>query len=611
MKKILKISLILFMIGCFLWIFFYFHYYKTAESTILKSNCKTFQKSQNTVIYDKNGTIMANLSESGNRKYLIYQDIPQGVKDAFIAVEDRNFFKHKGIDLKGIARVGYQFIKTGGKEKHGASTITQQVIRNTFISKEVTVDRKVNEIAYAVALEQKYSKENILEFYINNVYFGNQCYGIESASQYYFGKNAKQLSLSQIAFLVSIPNSPTYYDPRNYPEHTERRKNKILRDMLSLNMITEKDYKKAKKDSCSLIKEKKLSYGYDVSYAIYCSVIEIMRNQGFVFQYNFQSIKDYQQYREKYNKAYKKGKEELYSGGYRIHTTINAKLQKKLQSYITKNIPRKGKLQGAATCLNNQTGKVVAIVGGKRDIADLGINRAFESKRQPGSSIKPILVYGPALDQGYHANSVLMNTDIKLYNKNVSGNKILLKDALITSNNGSAYWLYNKIGVKRSLKYLRKMQFGSIVGEDETLSSALGGLTIGTNTVEMAGAYHCIQNEGVFIAPTCINKIENSDGIEIYHPQKMKKIYKKKTTDELIKIMQEVISRGTAKKMNWNPTKFAAGKTGTTNDSKDGWFCGFTKEYTLAVWVGCDRPKKIEKVSGNSYPMYIWKDFMK
>lgn len=603
-------------------IFFWFQikYEEPAEKIITNSTTKDFRKHQNSIIYDKNGKVLTNLASDSNSKYLIYQEIPLNVKNAFVAVEDHNFYQHSGIDLKGIVRVVANYVFSAGKSKHGASTITQQLIRNTFLGKEVTMDRKLKEIAYAIALEKKYSKENILEFYINNIYFGNQQYGIESAASFYFNKTAGNLSLAETAYLCAIPNSPSYYDPIQNPKHTKKRQRKILKDMLTYKMISKEEYIKALEEKVRLkLKKQSNSYGDQATYAIYCATIQIMKKNKFNFQYNFDSMKIYQSYRKKYNQAYTEAKHELYTRGYRVYTSLDMNLQKKLQKSIDKNLSSFSKktdgvyqMQGAGTCINNKTGKVIAIVGGRsQKKMDVQLNRAFESKRQPGSAIKPILVYGPAIDSGYHAESVLQDVNVSAYHSGMSGTPVSLENALIYSKNGAAYWLENQIGVKSCLNYLKKMKFGSIVGEDETLASSLGGLTIGTNTVEMASAYCSIYNEGRFVEPTCIQKMENSEGIGLYFSQKPQKIYKKDTAKELLKIMERVIREGTAKNLNWDPKRFAAGKTGTTNDSKDGWFCGMTDQYTLSVWVGYDRPKSNNSLWGNTYPSKIWRDFMK
>lgn len=593
-------------------IYFYQNYMKEAEQVIANSGANDFKKHQNSVIYDKNGKVLVNLSENANSKYLIYQDIPKNVQNAFIAVEDRAFWKHHGVNVKGIARVLIKYMTSGGKEKHGASTITQQVIRNTFIGKEVKMDRKLREIAYSFALEQKYSKQNIMEFYINNIYFGHQQYGIESASDYYFGKSAKKLSLAETAYLCAIPNNPSYYDPLNEPNHTKQRQKKILKDMYETKLITSGQYKSALEETVVLNRQKtEQTYDDPSTYAIYCATVQIMKKDGFHFRYSFGSLKRYRKYKKKYNIAYRSAKEKLYTEGYRVYTSIDPEAQNKLQKAVDDGLKGEKKLQAAATSIDHKTGKVVAIVGGKtHKKKTMGLNRAFESKRQPGSAIKPILVYGPAIDSGYHAGSTLQNVAIS---KHVAdyGSSISLEDALTRSTNGAAYWLCNQIGIKRCLNYLKKMEFGSIVGEDETLASSLGGMTLGVNTVEMASAYHCLLNDGKFIAPTCIEHMEDADGIGLYFAKEPKQIYKKTTAKELLSIMENVIQNGTAKNMKWNSKRFAAGKTGTTNDGKDAWFAGVTDEYSTVVWVGCDKPKANDELYGNTYPVKIWKAYNK
>lgn len=591
-------------------IYFYQTYMKEAEDVIANSGANDFKKHQNSIIYDKNGKVLVNLSENANSKYLIYENIPKNVQNAFIAVEDRAFWKHHGVNLKGIARVLVRYVASKGKEKHGASTITQQVIRNTFIGKEVRLDRKFREIAYSLALEEKYSKENIMEFYINNIYFGHQQYGIESASEYYFGKSSKKLSLAETAYLCTIPNNPSYYDPFSSPDHTKMRQRKILKDMMKTKLITQEEYEDALGEEITLNHEQaEQTYDDPSTYAIYCATVQIMKKDGFHFQYSFASLKKYRKYKKKYNVAYRNAKEKLYTEGYRIYTSIDPDAQEKLQKAVDDGLKGDKKLQAAATSIDHKTGKVVAIVGGRSDKKKrMGLNRAFESKRQPGSAIKPILVYGPAIDVGYHAGSTLQNVAIS---KHVAdyGSAISLENALTHSTNGAAYWLCNQVGIKRCLTYLKKMEFGSIVGEDETLSSSLGGMTLGVNTVEMASAYHCLLNDGKFIEPTCITSMEDADGIGLYYEKDAKQIYKKSTAKELLSIMENVIQNGTAKNMKWDSKRFAAGKTGTTNDGKDAWFAGVTDDAATVVWVGCDKPKANDELYGNTYPVKIWKTY--
>lgn len=591
-----------------------------AENEVSKSTYRNFHKVQNSVIYDNKGNVIANLSSDANSKYLIYPQISQDIINAFVAVEDRNYWLHKGVDPKGIARVLIDFVKSNGKEMHGASTITQQLVKNTFLTQEKTMDRKLSELAYSIALEQKYSKENIMEFYINNIYFGNQQYGVEAASVYYFQKSSSELSLAEYAYLAAIPNSPNYYDPVKHPEHTKKRQEKILKDMHSQGMISDSKYKKSLQEKIQLnVDDEELRMDDQATYAVYCSVIEIMKQDGFDFRYAFSSLSKYKDYKKEYDLAYSEAKTKLYAGGYRIYTSLDSKSQDILQKAVDKNLAAYKKkengiyaLQGAATCIDNETGKVTAIVGGRLDPQNsITLNRAFESKRQPGSSIKPLIVYGPAIDRGYTANSTLREVNVSGYKKGSSGPAISLRQALIHSKNGAAYWLANRVGITNCLQYLRNMQFGSIVGEDETLSASLGGLTVGVNTVEMASGYYCLYNDGKYIPPTCITKMKNMDGTDIYFADKEKQVYQRSTSEKLISIMEGVITEGTASKnIKWTKGVFAAGKTGTTNDSKDGWFCGMTKKETLAVWVGYDKPKTLSDLYGNTYPVSIWKQYM-
>jgi membrane peptidoglycan carboxypeptidase len=502
---------------------------------------------------------------------------------------------------------------------HGASTITQQLVRNVYITSEVTMERKIKEICYALELNKKYSKKQIMEYYVNNIYYANGYYGIEAAAKGYFNKTASDLTLSETAYLCSIPNSPNYYDPIKNPENALNRRDKILKDMEKLGYISESEYAKASSQEIVLDTSAQNieANSYGASYAIDCVTRYIMKKNGFEFKYAFSSMADYEAYLNEYNESFDSARTEWYTSGYQVYTSLNSAKQDQLQQSVDEalsfdeEVTADGiyNLQGGATCIDNDTRKVVAIVGGRTQDVATYLNRAYQSYRQPGSSIKPLIVYTPALEMGYNPDSMIVNMDIDLWknSKTVTGTPIVLREAVEQSINGAAWGLMLEITPKTALGYLQNMKFGKIVPDDFYESAALGGLTYGASTVEMASAYSTLVNQGKYQEPTCIVSILDKDGKEIYEDNvETKQVYTENAANGMIDILKGVLTVGTAKSAGWSSKTQAAGKTGTTNDNKDGWFCGVTPYYTLSVWVGYDQPQKVKGLFGASYPLKIW-----
>lgn len=606
---------------------------KDAKELVDKSTSDDFKLSSTSYIYSSDGTELAKLHENTDATYLKYADIPEDVVNAFVSVEDQTFWTNQGIDLKGILRVSLNYVVSKGSDAAGASTITQQLARAQFLTNEKTLTRKIKEIFIARELTKKYTKEQIMEFYCNTCCFANGIYGIEDAAQTYFNKSVDQLDVSQIAYLCAIPNRPEYYNPYLDSENAIPRRDKILTDMYNCGYIT-KDAMEAAKAEKIKIKKKSASktfYNYEVTYAINCACRYMMEQDGFEFEYDFSSNSDYKEYQTLYDEAYQEAKHKLYTGGYSIQTTIDEKAQKKLQSILNKqlafNKTKNSKtgiyqLQGAMTAVDNNTGKVIAIVGGRKQEAitsTYSLNRAYQSYRQPGSSFKPLVVYTPAMMGDYTATSRLKNINVTAAKKstsskisNMSGSSVPLWDAVRRSLNGCAYWLFNEISPDYGLGFALKMHFSEIVPSDYTLSAALGGLTHGVTTVEMANAYSTLENHGDYTQTDCIESITDSNGYEVYKSPESETVYDSDAADSMTNVMMGVIKSGTAKSMNWSSSSDtdAAGKTGTTNSSKDGWFCGYTPYYTIAVWVGYDTPKELSNLYGATYPASIWKESM-
>lgn len=633
LKIISSVFSIVFILSSFLFIFVLYlygkytpiinDYYKSSYDLVFESDSDTFRQTDNSYVYDNHGTCLAKLKTDKDTNYLKYSEIPKDVINAFVAVEDKRFYHHKGVDLKSTLKALYLLFENDGKIERGASTITQQLAKNIYLTNTVSYERKIREIFCALALEEKYSKDEILEFYINNIYFGNGYYGIGSASLGYFSKPVSELSVNEIAFLCAIVNNPTHYDPINNKENTLLRMDKILRNMVEQGYLNKAKYDSVKDEEIILKLSKQKFYNYEVSYAIECTIEYLMKIDGFKFCYDFSDMSEYNEYRDSYLEVYSKKREELFRGGYSVYTTIDEKVQKNVQKIVDKELSfnkRKTKdgvyyVQGATTVIDNNTGKVVAIVGGRSQKTDQRtLNRAFQSYNQPGSTFKPLAVYTPALEAGFTKESIVNDTYDKDGPHNSGDNYeglITLYRAVTKSKNVVAWNLFNNLGPKHCLSYLQKMKFSRIVPKDYNLSSSLGGLTYGTSTVEMASGYATLYNDGVYRHPDCIKSIINQDGEEVYHHTLDDdiEVYSEYAARSMTEILQGVLKEkyGTAYGLALENNMPCAAKTGTTNEQKAAWFCGYSPYYTVSVWVGTDNNDTVDNLWGATYPGSIWK----
>lgn len=582
------------------------------------SSADTFRSVETSVVYDTNGEELKSLSGEKDVYYVEYADIPQYFMQAMIAVEDKKYYKHHGIDAQGIARAFVALIRHEGRITQGGSTITQQLAKNIFLTNEVTWKRKVIEAFVAIDLEEKYSKEQILEFYLNNIYFANGYYGIDAAAKGYFGEELTKLSLSQIAFLCAIPNSPTYYDPVEHLDHTLERRDKILLDMEEEGYINELDYTIATSEEIRLNMKQEQHNNYAETYIYHQAAEALMQANGFTISYDFASELARQDYKNAYDALYSECQQSLYTGGYRIYTSMDLDIQQRLQDelddvlsdYQEKNEEGVYTLQGAAVCIDNQTGYVCAVVGGRsqEEITGYTLNRAYQSPRQPGSAIKPLNVYMPAFMAGYNLESKVTALD----DDGKAKRTMRVDEAVARSNNDIARQIYKDLTPGRGMSYLSKMKFKSITLEDkEVMAGALGGFTYGATTEEMAAAYACIANNGQYIFPSCIVRITNADGELIYeNKQEAVQVYDGNAAAMMTSAMEGVLAGGGTAEGYALKDMHCAGKTGTTNKNYDGWFCGFTPYFTTAVWVGYDMPRQLKALQGNTYPVRIWNRFM-
>jgi Membrane carboxypeptidase (penicillin-binding protein) len=585
-----------------------------------------FNTRKPTQFYDANGKLLKEF-KTNTYYYTKKEDTNPLVFKAFTSIEDERFYEHKGIDYKGLERSVWVFLKSKGHTLQGGSTITQQLSRNVYLTLDQNMWRKLEEMVVSTEMEKKFSKDQILEFYVNNINFGYGNYSIESASQYYFQKSSKDLDLAQITTLVAIPNNPTIYNPVKHMDNVVKRKNLILDKMLELGQITQEEYDKAKTEEVKLnVKpdEKSEAMDYAMQYAVYNATRDLMEADGFVFRYNFDNDKDRNEYFDKYNDEYAEKEKQLLSGRYKIDTSIDMNKQQKLQEVVDEKLAKYTqkdektglyKKQGASVTIDNSTGEVVAIVGGRSQEGNT-FNRGFLGVRQPGSSMKPLVAYTPAFERGYIPSSKYNDAPINQGPQNddyAYRGIVPLKYAVDISINTIPFRLVNENGVKNSLQYLQNMEFKYLTPDDNTPIVAIGGLTKGVTTVEMASGYSTLERNGEFIRPTNVKKITDQVSNEVIYENKSEKIKVYDSgasylmTDTLKSVLTEPYSTGRGLVPSNYP--YVAGKTGTTDDSKDCWFVGYSPYYSTSVWVGDDIPAKQDMFGANE-PGHIWKEYM-
>lgn len=585
----------------------------------------TFHTRYNSVLLDDQGNV---LKEFKGRDYIYktYDEMNPQVLDATIAIEDERFYQHQGIDLRSLVRAGYYTIFKG--QTQGGSTITTQLAKNIFMSEvmtEKTIYRKITEWVIAQELEKRYSKEEILEFYVNNINYGSGCYSVATAADYYFQKDTNDLTLAECALLAGIPNNPSLYSPISQPENAVKRRDLILDKMLELGMISEQECKDAKAESLQLnVKEVYMDNsvtGWGETFAMHKATQELMKTQGFLFQYRFQDEEEQTWYEEQYDLMYEECYQMLINGGYRIQTSINQEKQQKLQEIVDSHMSRYTSTgenglyskQSSAVVIDNATGLVVAIVGGRTQEGNT-YNRAFLSARQPGSSIKPLIAYTPAYENGYYPEMGYSDTAIENGPKNAYSGYIgdtTLRYATEISINTIPYRLVNELGVENCLQKLTSMHFSHLDQADyESPIVAVGGFTYGVTNVELTSGFATLANNGKYIEPTNVTEIRKISNDTIVYENKQIKttVYSAGaaylTTNTLEGVLKS--DHGTARGSVLS-YPYQAGKTGTTDSAKDVWMAGYTPYYSMSVWVGDDTPT-VQYGVGEQQD--IWHDYM-
>jgi len=632
LKSIKKVILLIILFALILGLFFVIKYaimldklQKEAISMIENLGEGVFHDNKVTSVYDIDGNLICELNGSKKTYYLESDEIPRTVKEAFLVTEDRSFYEHSGIDYKAILRAFMAMIENEGEITQGGSTITQQLARNIYLNHEVSMERKIKEMFIAMELEKEYTKDEILEFYINNIYFGNGYYGIAAASKGYFDKEVDELELYEVAFLCAIPNNPSKYDPYENISNTLERKDRILRQMNSEGYIDGEVYNEALYGDIVLKTSFAVKHNYVETFIRYCATKELMKHNGFEFEYDFATVSEQEQYQSEYDEMYNYCNALLFTNGYEIYTSIDLKMQENLQNSVDKilsedkSVNEEGiyKLQGSAVCIDNATGYVNAIVGGRQqDFAGYTLNRAFQSHRQPGSSIKPILVYTPALDKGYTPDTRVLDEKVEGGPKNYYDyymGELSLRRAVEISVNTIPWKILDKIGIGNGLAYLKNMEFTGIDTKDYVPAVSIGGMTYGVSSLEMASAYAAIENDGEFRSATCIKRIVDYDGNTLIdnkaNEENTKKVYDMNASRMMTDIMQGVMVGGTGRHYALE-NAISAGKTGTTNNNYDVWMVRYTAYYTTAVWCGFDMPQDLSDYEYTRFAGNIWHDFM-
>ncbi|WP_248549041.1 transglycosylase domain-containing protein [Paenibacillus odorifer] len=582
--RILRVGYLLFDVSVIstvlaLLIFFYVYQY---GGIVLNRHEARLQLPESSLITASDGTVirMTPLPSSGYRHTAELEEMPALLIDTFLTVEDRRFYSHQGVDYKGISRAFLKNILDMSLSE-GGSSITQQLARNLYLNRDKNMLRKLNETSIAFALEQRLTKREILQLYLNQIYMGRGQYGVKAAAKRYFGvSDLKKLEIWQIATLAGIPKGPSIYNPVDNSALSKTRRNLVLKMMLNQRLITYEQMQEA------------MNKQYQPPAAVENGVAGVY--------YVDAALKEAAQITGR-------SVEELRTGGYTIVTGLNIKAQQALEQAVLKeaSFPPDGKdqqVEAAMTIMDHRTGEVVALIGG-RDQNEGNLNRAIIDARQPGSSFKPIIDYGPALESGkFNPNSMLSDRKVAYGSykpENLNGiyqGQVTMNTALQKSINAPAVWVLKQVGISSARQFAAKLGI-VLTEEDNHLSIALGGLHNGVSPLKMAQAYSVFASGGKFNAAHMVRSITDSKGKVLYtHPSESRQVISPRTAEAMTAMLRNVVNEGTGKKAQMN--RPVAGKTGTTQldlagvskkANRDLWFVGYTSEWTAAVWMGFDR----------------------
>lgn len=578
---------------------------------------KDIIKCENSVVVDSTGNVIAVLGESRIQEYVKLENIPKNLVNAYVSIEDKNFYKHNGINVKRTAGAVASYVFNGGSSSFGGSTITQQLVKNITGDNETKISRKVQEWDRAIKTELVLSKDEILETYLNIIYVGPNIYGVEKGAEYYFNKKVSELDLAECAFLAGINNSPNSYNPFGKNDNSEKIKSRtttVLNVMLEQGYISNESYDLAVSELQSGLKFNKgklepkgdaiYSYMVDATISEVINDLENKKGMSTNFATNY-----------------------LYFSGLKIYSTQNSDIQREIEKeceknkYMIKSAQYENTTaQAAMVVMNHNNGQVMGCVGGlgKKTISR-GFNRATQALRQTGSAIKPIAVLGPALEEKIITPVTIYDDTKTVFAEGYSPDdcekelgEITVRRAVESSQNIPFVKIMEQLTSEKSMKYMEKEGIANLTDGDKNLGLALGGLEKGSSPLEMASAYACIANGGNYIEPTFYTKVENSKGkIILKSKQKSRKVYSEDTAYVLKELLTEPVNgeNGTARTCKIDGMEVAA-KTGTTNDNYDKWLCGFTKYYTAVTWFGYDVNEPINE-GANSMANQIWGNVMR
>lgn len=538
------------------------------------------------IIYDGQSDVVTRLHGVQDRTWVSISELQPSTVYAFISAEDARFFEHEGVDVIRIAGAIVADIKAGSYVQ-GASTISQQLIKLSHLTSEKTISRKAEEAALAYEMERQYSKEDILEMYLNYVYFGGGYYGIEAAAEGYFGVHASDLTLDQSAMLAGILKSPSGYAPHiNYAASINRRNN-ILRLMQDYGYITDDEKKQAAAKRPTILHDKNEEYSGYYTDAVTKSAAALM---GITV-------------------------DELIRGGYSIYSAMDSDIQ-----HYCEEMFKNGELfpaedsEAAIVVLEPSTGMVVAMVGGRSYTGGISFNRATDIRRQPGSVIKPVIAYAPAFEYlNYTAADMILDEETTFadYTPSNYGNKyygwVTVREAVTKSLNVPAVKTLSAVGVYRAKDFAKRcgIEFDD---KDDSLALALGGFTYGVSPLQIAGAYSCFASGGIYNTPTLIKKITDRNGLTVYeYRQDSRRVMSEANAYILTSMLKSVVTEGTGHRLNTLDIPIA-GKTGTVglaNGNRDAWMAGYTPEYTAVVWQGYDSDRLgllPSSATGGTYP---------
>ncbi|GKV70004.1 penicillin-binding protein 4 [Sporosarcina sp. NCCP-2716] len=548
-------------------------------------------------LYDRNGDLFAE-EYTEWRDPLPLSEIPLFAKQLFLESEDKGFYEHRGYDVAAIARAFAVNVNSEGRSQ-GASTITQQVVRMRFLSPEKTYERKFREILYSAELEKQATKDEILEMYMNEMYFGNQVYGIGAAATYYFSKPLSKLNEAETAFLAAIPNNPSMYDPLRHFAAAKKRQERLLGVLTASNVISGTESKRIAETPVVLrLKQKNSRFPAYQTYAANELKQLIDEKEGFTARLK-QAETDEQ--RAPIRKQAAARYAEVVNSGIRIDTALDPRKQRKVDERISSLLNGSG-IQAGSAVIDNSSRELVALYGGY-GYRKTDFNRSFQAVRQPGSAMKPLLVYAPYLESGpFTENSLVDGSGICIGSycpKNFGGYQYgvtTLKKAFSRSYNTSAVRLMQHVGVEKAFAHLSPFQFRHITEKDHQYTAALGGFENGTTPYELADAYTSF-TDGTYQPSHAIRAIKDRSGKVLYTwDSKRRTVWSPKTASAVRSMLQETVQTGTARGVR-QTTSFTGAKTGTTSAYKDLWVAGLNDDYTAAVWTGYDRPHTMQQES--------------